>query len=144
MKYSEIKKVKEFCNSLFSTPDWREVVEAINNGETDFEVDDVRFITSDTILEVLEDELAADEYTLGCFNASAISEATGWPMVLIEAAQKGEQFEEIGKAMNGEHIAALAELYARYDGYGAHFNSWNGGEDEITINEIDFYVFDNH
>ena len=144
MKYSEIKQVKDFCESLFRTPDWRQVLEAVLNGETDFEVNEVRFITSDTIQEVLEDELAADEYLLGCFTASAISEATDWPIALIEAAQKGEQFEAIGKAMTGEHIAALADLYAHYDGYGHHFNHWDGSEEEVTINGIDFYVFDNH
>src|SRR5690606_3659164 len=124
------KNLKQFCDNLLSTPDWREVLEHVTDGDTDFEVNNVRFITSDTILEVLEDELAADEYCLGAFNAWCIADATGWPVALIEAAQKGEQYEEIGKARTGEHIAALAELYVRHDGYGHHFNHYDFSEEE--------------
>lgn len=144
MKHSELKQIKSFCESLHSNPDWREVVEEIEKGSNDFEIDNVRFIESDSIAEILKDELANDEYILGRFKAYAISEATGWPVALIEAAQKGEQFEEIGKAMTGEHVAELASIYASHDGYGHHFNVWDGSEETITINGTEYYVFDNH
>ena len=49
MKLSSIRKIKLFCDSLFSTPDWREVVDSIEADEDDFEVDGVRFISEDAI-----------------------------------------------------------------------------------------------
>ena len=49
MEYSEIKAVKLFCDGLFSSPDWREVVQNVLDGEDDFEVDNVRFIADDVI-----------------------------------------------------------------------------------------------
>jgi hypothetical protein len=144
MNYSTAKQIKQFCDSLTSMPDWREVLELINMGEDDFTVDNVRFIETDSIDSILEDELASDEYVLGCFNAWAIAHATDWPIALIEAAQKGEQFEEIGKAMTGEHVAALADILVRNDGYGHHFNSYNFGEEEFSIDSKLYHVFDNH
>lgn len=140
MKYSELKSIRKFCDGLHSEPAWREVVE--NIGQDDFTVDNVRFIRADAVDEIQADEMESDRYILGCFNASAIAEATGWPVVLIEAAQKGESFEEIGKGMTREQIEALQQIYCRADGYGHHFNSYDFSEEEITLDGVDYLVFD--
>ena len=140
MKYSEIKAIRKFCEGLFSTPYWPEVV--CNIGKDDFTVDNVRFIKAAEIDSIQADEMGGDSYILGCFNARAIADATGWPVVLIEAVQKGEAFEEIGKGMSREQIEALQQIYSRADGYGHHFNSYDFSEEEITLDGIDYYVFD--
>jgi hypothetical protein len=144
MKLSQLRELKSFCSNLHSQPDWREVLENIGTQQDDFTINDVRFIHDQAIREVLEDELANDEYCLGCFNANAIAEATGWPELLIKAAQDGEQYEAIGKAMTGEHVANLAQIYVDADGYGHHFNSYDFSEEFITVNGQSYYVFDNH
>ena len=143
MKYSEIKNLKALCQSLLSEPDWREV---LNNAlsDDDFEVDNTRFIADESIDQIQADEMQADSYILGRFNAYAIAEATGWPVVLIEAAQKGEAFEEIGDAMSREQVEALQQIYCSADGYGHHFNGYDGNEEEIEVNGKLFHVFDNH
>lgn len=143
MKLSQIKQLKSFCNNLHSQPYWREVLENIQLNSNDFEIDDVRFIHDDAIRDVLEYELANDEYILGCFNASAIAKATGWPEFLIKIGQDGGQYEAIGKAMTGEHVANLAQIYVDYDGYGHHFNGYDGNEEFITVDGQSYYVFDN-
>lgn len=143
MKFSEIKKVKAFCENLFSTPDFREVLELIVSGDDDFEVDGVRFIRNDAIDGILAEELESDAYMLGCFNASAIADATGWPMVLIEAASDSP--EKLGQAIIDEgFVEALAEVYSNYDGYGHHFNNYDGNSEEVKFNGVDYYVFDKH
>lgn len=145
MKFSEIKAVKEFCEGLFSTPDWKEVIQQVLDGEEDFEVDNVRFIAASEIDAVLTSELESDAYVLGCFNTDAIVKATGWPSALIDAAKNGEAFEALGQAIIDEGYAeSLAEIYSSSDGYGHHFNSYDGNEEEVTINGIAFHVFDNH
>lgn len=144
MKFSQIKDVKDFCLGLTSEPSWREVVESVTSGETDFEVNNVRFISDDEIESILTDEISSDEYTLGCFNASFIADVTGWPLALIEAAQKGEAFEALGEAIKKEGYAGdMARDYASVDGYGPHFNCYDGSEEEFTINGVLFHVFDN-
>jgi len=144
MKYSQIKAIKTFTASLFSTPDYKEVLENVLNSIDDFEVDNVRFIKSDCIDQILADELESDSYCLGCFNSSFISDITGWPVMLIEAAQSGEAYEELGKAIADEgKMLEFAEAYASADGYGHHFNSYDFSEEDITINDIDYMVFDN-
>lgn len=140
MKYSELKAIRAFCNALHSEPAWREVLE--NIGQDDFTVDNVRFIRADAIDIIQADEMENDSYILGCFNASAIADATGWPVVLIEAAQKGEAFKEIGDGMTREQVEALQQIYCRADGYGHHFNSYDFSEEEITLGGIDYLVFD--
>ena len=147
LSFSQIKEIKAFCESLVSEPDWREVVGQMVDSESDFEVDNVRFISDAVIDDVLADELANDEYVLGCFAASAIAEATGWPIALIEAAQKGEAYQEIGEAMTSEHVRRLAEIYSSADGYGHHFNGYDFSEEELAVKfshgTVTYHVFDN-
>lgn len=142
MKYSEIKNLKSFCQSLFSEPDWKEVLTNALSDD-DFEVDNVRFIADESIDQIQADEMQGDSYILGCFHAYAIADATDWPVVLIEAAQKGEAFEEIGDAMSREQVESLQQIYCCADGYGHHFNSYDFSEEEIEINGKLFHVFDN-
>lgn len=145
---SEIKKVKAFCEGLFSEPDWKEVIAALDSEEDDFTVDGVRFIAERAIDQILADELEGDEYILGCFTSWAIAEATGWPIALIEAAQKGEAYEEIGKAMDKEHIYELGQILKQHDGYGHHFNSYDFSEEELDViigtvgEKVLYHVFD--
>lgn len=145
---SEVKKVKDFCEGLFSEPDWKDVITALDSEEDDFTVNGVRFIADRVIDQTLADELGNDEYVLGCFTSWAIAEATGWPIALIEAAQKGEAFEEIGKAMDREHIFELGQILKSHDGYGHHFNSYDSSEDELEViignvgEKVLYHVFD--
>lgn len=145
MKLSTIRTIKQFCHGLHSEPCWREVLENILDGETNFEVDNVRFITDDTILRVLADELVSDDYLLGCFSALFIAGQTDWPIALIEAAQKGGEYEALGQAVAENcDMEAFAEAYASVDGYGHHFNHYDSSEEELNVNGVLFHVFDNH
>jgi hypothetical protein len=144
MNLTQIKQVKKFCESLHSKPCWKEVIENIENFCPDFTISEVRFICDTKIQDILEDEISSDTYTLGCFIASAIAEATDWPEFLIKAAQEGEQYEAIGEAMTGEHVANLASIYVSMDGYGHHFNRWDFSAEELTIGDKFYHVFDNH
>ena len=145
MKYSDIKQVKQFCDALFSTPDWREVVRSIDNGETDFEVGGVRFINSNSIDSIQQDELAGDEYVLGCFNAWFLADVLGIDQGVIESMQKAEAYTAIGKLIiSGGKLEDLQQAYASVDGYGHHFNRYDFSEDELSINGGTFHVFDNH
>ena len=144
MKYSQIKKIKSFCDDRVSAPAWRDVVEKILAGGQDFTVDNVRYIHDDVILDTLADELARDEYVLGCFSAWCIAKATGWPEVLIEAAQSGQAYAQIGAAMDKGQIRKLAEIYSSADGFGHHFNAYDGSDEEINVDGFGlFHVFDN-
>lgn len=143
MKYSELKNLKSFCQSLHSEPNWREVLEQALSGNDDFEVDNVRFIADEAIDDIQADEMESDPYILGCFNAYAIAQATDWPVALIEAAQKGEAYSEIGDAMSREQVEKLQQIYSSADGYGNHFNGYDFGEEEIEIDGKLFHVFDN-
>lgn len=142
---SELKKVKAFCENLTSSPDWKEVIRNIENNEYDFTVDRVRFIKDSEILDVLASELKSDEYLLGSFASWLISDATGWPICLIDALQKAEGHEELGKAIadtEDDSVRKIAEGYSSSDGFGHHFNSYDGSEEEIKINNEWFHVFD--
>lgn len=144
MKYSDLKTIRAFCDGFYSSPDWREVAQNIVGGAIDFEVDNVRFIDSDHIDQIQADELASDEYVLGCFNASFLSGVTGIDQDVFEAMQKAEAFEAIGKLIVSlGKVGELQELYARYDGYGHHFNSYDGNEEKLSADGRLFYVFDN-
>lgn len=144
MKYSQIKDLKAFCQSLVSDPDWKEVLQNILDEEQDFEVDNVRFIDSDAIDKIQQDEMESDLYMLGCFNAWFTANCIGIDQDVIEAMQKAEAYEAIGKLIIS--LGKLEEMQAEYasaDGYGAHFNRYDGNEGELQINGKRYYVFDN-
>ena len=145
MKFSQIKQVKSFCANLFSTPDWREVVTNIENGDDDFEVDNVRFISSNEIDNIQEDELGNDEYCLGCFNANFLADVLGIDQEVIEAMQKAEAYEAIGKLIISlGRLGELQQQYSSADGYGHHFNGYDFGEEEFSVDGTLYHVFDNH
>ena len=150
MKYSEIKQVKAFCEDLFSQPDWREVIENIESGEADFEVDGVRFISDEGIDEIMQDELSSDESILGCFNSRFISIILGVRESVIKDIQEAEAFEAIGRwIIDSNKLEKLQQKYVEADGYGHHFNYYDGNEEELTIGKYDetgylfYHVFDN-
>ena len=149
MKFSDIKTVKTFCEDLHSDPCYREVIENVLSGGSDFEVGNVRFIKDDNILEVMAEEIFnGDDYVLGCFNASFIAENSDLNYELIKACQEADAYQAIGKALNDtmaqDEKESFCEEYASADGYGHHFNHYDGNCEEITINGNLYHVFDNH
>lgn len=144
MKYSQIKSIREFCESLSSSPDWKEVTRNIIDDNQDFEVDNVRFINSESIDEIQCDELASDEYCLGCFNDWFIADILDIPLDAIQAIQKAEAYEALGKMIiSMGKLEELQQEYARVDGYGHHFNHYDGNEEELRIDGQIYHVFDN-
>ena len=137
MKLHEIKTLIKFLKDLnFETSDFKAVHLEMEAESEDFEVNDYRFIHKDSIDQIQKDELSSDLYLLGCFNAAFLYDCSGLPLELIEAAQEGEAFEALGKAML-KHIDAIQEEYSRLDGYGHHFSPYDGEELEI----LNYYVF---
>ncbi len=144
MKYSEIKALKSFCENLASEPDWKEVLTEIIAGFDDFEIDNVRFVKADCIDKIQQDEMKSDLYCLGCFNSWFISDCIDIDRDVIEAMQKAEAYEAIGKLIISlGKLEEMQEEYARLDGYGHHFNRYDGNEETITVNNVEYYVFDN-
>ena len=146
IKYSQIKDLKAFCEDLTSQPDWRDVFNAIilSPHANDFEVDNVRFIDTDSIDEIQQEELASDEYILGCFNANFLSDILNLSVEVIESIQKAEGFEALGKMIiEMDKLEELQEDYVRADGYGHHFNHYDFGEEELFFAGNIYHVFDN-
>lgn len=145
MKFSDIRKIRAFCKKLDSTPAWRDVVGNITSGKIDFDVDGVRFISEQHIDRIQQNELKSDLYVLGCFNALFLADVLDIDQDVIDSMQKAEAYEAIGKLIiSMNKLATLQEGYASADGYGHHFNYYDGGEDTIDTPHGLFYVFDNH
>lgn len=141
MKLSDIKRIRD----RFAGNEWREAVERIIDGEADFTCNGHRWICSDDIDEIQQEELGADEYILGCFNASFLARVLDAPVEAIKALQGAEAFEAIGKWIieNGK-LEELQEGYAGADGYGHHFNSYDFSEEELMITGCPAYhIFEN-
>lgn len=111
------------------------LLNGIEGGGFDINTENWRLINAENIDSILANELSFDPYILGCFSAWAIADATDWPVALIEAAQKGEVFSEIGEAMTTEQIEKLAKIYAAEDGYGHYFASYDGATHEIITRD---------
>lgn len=101
-------------------------------------------IDSGYIDQLLEDELTSDPYMLGSFRAEFIQECTQFPIELIEACQNAGAYSALGQAIiNAEYAGEMADRYTRYDGYGAHFASYDGYEYELCLGGsfVDYHVF---
>ena len=138
MKLSQLREVKELSNELGI--DFRELVENVNDENTDFEIENYRFIASDEIDKIQQNELKSDLYILGCFNDWFIADNTDLSIKVVQALQKAEAFEELGDLIVDD-IETLQSEYARADGYGHHFNHYDGNEWEINLNGVDYYYF---
>lgn len=127
----------------------RDFVAHIVDEDEDFELSilggskSFRFIREDCIDQIMQEELASDTYTLGCFNVSVLSEATGLPQIVFDALQEHDAYDAAGEiilALN--KIEELQQLYVRYDGYGHHFAQYDGNEEELYIQDgLMFYMF---
>ncbi len=116
--------------------DREELLNAIQTQEEDFEIDNYRFIRKDAIDKIQESELADDIYILGCFNASFLSDFLPLDTEDIKDMQKAEMYDIIGK-LAMENVAEIQQEYAKIDGYGHHFNHYDGNEEEL----INYYAF---
>lgn len=124
------------------TADILDTIHEMHDGSEDFEVSNFRFIHSDHIDRIQCEELENDEYILGCFNAWLIADVLGIDTGVIEAMQKAEAFEAIGKLIiSQDKLEALQQEYVSADGYGHHFNHQDGNEYEVEYNGQTWYAF---
>ena len=133
MKYSECKELKALVGN-----DWREIAPEIDDDSNDIREGHYRLIHEDDIDEILKEELLSDLWMLGSFSAWFIADITGLDCDTVEKAQKDESFELLGQLM-ANNIDEVVSDFVRYDGYGHHFNSWEGSEENFG----NYYVFRN-
>lgn len=118
--------------------DWMPVVRNMEAGVDDFEHECYRFIHQDCIDDIMQDELASNEYILGCFNARFLSSILGVDSELIEIIQEAEGYEKLGIfILNQGALEELQEEYVGCDGYGHHFNHYDGSEEHVG----EYYMF---
>lgn len=137
--YTDIKNIKLFCDNN-NIDDWKEVAEELLSVNDDFEYNNYRFIRASKIDEIQEKELESDLYMLGCFTDWFIADNTSIPLKAVKALQESENYEALGEMMIDD-IDNIQREYARLDGYGHHFNHYDGTEQEETFNGTEYYIF---
>ncbi len=113
-----------------------ELIEKMEAEDTDFELAGARIIYKDFIDEIQQGELLSDLYVLGCFNASFLADYLPLDTDDIEQLQRAKAFTAIGKIAS-KYIEEIQEGYAAADGYGHHFNGYDGSE----IETCHYYIF---
>lgn len=139
MKLSEVKKIIRLANELNICK--RELFDNINNEESNFDVENYTFIEECGVFNIVKNMYESDTYILGCFNAWFIADNCNIPYNCVEALQKAEAFSELGELMLENGIDELIEEYIRLDGAGHALNSYDGSNEEITINEVDYIYY---
>lgn len=145
LTYTQTKELINTLKDEYFIEDYKEVIENIISLDDDFysPCGDYRFINSDDIDKIMQDELASDEYTLGCFNPQFLSHLfMEIDSDIIEAMQKAEAYEAIGKLIiRLDKLEELQQDYVSADGYGHHFAHYDGCTNEIYILDNLYYVF---
>lgn len=139
IKYSEIKALRDIVGE-----DWREFVGMPPFSDSDdFCIySNYRMIAADEIDDIMGAELAEDEYILGCFNARFLADVLGIDEDVILAMQAAEAYEAIGRlVISMGKLERLQQKYVAADGYGHHFNHYDGSEEEITLGGQQYYIF---
>lgn len=126
-QYSE---VKDAINAVLNMDDSSDSEITING--TDY-----RVIHENEIDRIMQEELDSDHCVLGCCSAWLISDITGIPVKAVEKIQKADCFEALGIILSNNYLEAVQGAIVRYDGYGPHFNSWDGSEEQAGP----FYIF---
>ena len=143
MTITELKNIITIANNLDVNK--YKLVDSIQDSETNFEVDNYTFITEDEALKEVINMYQCDEYILGCFNADFIADFIPLDYDSIKTLQESENFEVIGKLiLNSGNLESMMEDYISLDGYGHALSSYDGNNDEITINNIDYIVYRNN
>lgn len=117
--------------------DFLEVCAEVDANKDDFEVDNYRFIRAECIDDIQKEELSDDEYILGFFRSYFIADTCDIDIEVVEALQKAEAYEALGRLMLKNGIDELQEEYARQDGYGHHFAHYDHETHEIG----EYYAF---
>jgi len=118
--------------------DPEEFQDALDEGQTDFEMQNYRFIHQDEIDEIQCDELSSDEYILGCFTDWFLADVLKLDIDVVQAMQKAEAFEALGKmVLSMDKLEDLQQSYMSSDGYGHHFAHYDHNEHMIG----DYYAF---
>ena len=126
----------------------KEVIrEVTSNIDEDFNVDvngtEYRVINESEIDSIMCDELENDLYILGCFNDWFLSNVLEIDVDVIRAMQEAEAFEALGKLiLSMNKLAELQSEYVSADGYGHHFNSYDGNEwNTASVEGNSYYIF---
>lgn len=137
LNLSECREIFNLCKDL--SIDFKETLENIANDEIDFEVENYRFINQDDIDEIQEEELKSDPYIVGCFNAWFLADILQTSTEAIEKIQEADGYEGLGEMIvnNSDYLTELQENYASSDGYGHHFNHYDGNMEEVN----EYFVF---
>lgn len=119
-----------------------QIRDLVDGTENDVSSSHYRLISADEIDRIQCEELESDEYMLGCFNAWFLADILGTSPEAIEAMQKAGAYEGIGKMIiHNDLVEELQQSYASADGYGHHFNYYDGTEEEIELNGTSYYLF---
>ena len=122
--------------------DIEQIRDLIEGAEIDISSSHYRLISADEIDEIMTEELSEDEYMLGCFNAWFLADILGTSADAIEAMQKAEAYEGIGKMiLHKDLVHDLQQAYVSADGYGHHFNHYDGSEEKINLSGSSYYLF---
>jgi len=139
LSLTELKNIVSIANNYGI--DKKELLENIENENEDFEVDNYRFVLESEAENIALDMYKCDTYMLGCFNDFFISDNCDIKLNVVQALQKAEAFTELGELMLDNGIENLISEYCRLDGYGHVFGSYDGNNDEVTINDNLYIVF---
>ena len=116
----------------------KEIIINIESNDADFTVGNYRFIHKDSIDEIQQEELSFDPFILGSFSSYFIADNTDLSIGIVEALQSAEKHDAIGQhIIDNNYVKDIQFEYSRLDGYGNHFNHYNGNEVEI----YDYYAF---
>ena len=139
MEFKELRNIVETANRF--DIDKTGLFDNLDSNVEDFEVDNYRFVLESEAIDILIDMYKCDEYILGSFNAWFIADNCNIPIGCVEALQKADAYSELGELMLENGIDELIEEYVRLDGYGHAFNSYDGNNEEITLNGDLYIVF---
>lgn len=121
--------------------DFREIVEAIQEDQEDFTIDDYRFIKETEIDRIQCEELENEPYVLGCFEAWFIADNTDLSYDIVKALQEAEKYEAIGNhIIDNDCVKAMQDAYSRLDGYGHHFAHYDSETHEELLS-LGYYFF---
>lgn len=139
MENNFIRNIRELRSINLNKEEIREFFENIDDENVDFTVGNSRVIKEDSVLDVLEEELANDLYLLGSFAPFFLEGVTGISRSIIDVAQNAGLQAQIGAYIVGEGLTnEVAKKYLEICGPGHYFNRYDGGYEEVALyNDLD-------
>lgn len=118
---------------------WEEIGKNIENNNIDFTVGGYRFISTNDIDAIMQEEMSSDHFTLGNLAPDIIANVLKISIDSVRSVQNAELFDVLGELLMS-HIEKVQDMHLYANDYG-HFFATDEETRKIIVDDVVYHYF---